>query len=67
MLYPELTSQNLISDPFVDEDDTYYGNKVYKEGGIMQLNEDGELVFLGNFGHKVKMRGILFNYGRLKY
>ena len=33
----------------------------------MQLNEDGELVFLGNFGHKVKMRGILFNYGRLKY
>ena len=48
MLYPDLTAEKLIPNPFVDEDDAYYGSKVYKTVDRMRLNEDGELLFLGN-------------------
>ena len=59
MLYPELTAEKFIPNPFVDEDDAYCVSKVYKKVDRMRLNEDGELVFLVHFGYKVKI--LLFN------
>jgi amino acid adenylation domain-containing protein len=59
---PELTSKRFLPDPFAAEPDA----RLYRSGDLAQVNNKGELEYLGRMDHQVKIRGFRVELGEIE-
>ncbi len=60
---PELTEKAFLPDPFSEVS----GQKMYKTGDLVKINDEGSIVFLGRLDNQVKIRGYRIELGELEH
>ena len=59
---PELTEQNFVSNPFVEDAHT----RLYKTGDRVRYKADGSIEFLGRIDDQIKLRGFRVELGEIE-
>lgn len=57
---PELTAEKFIESPYKP------GEKLYRSGDLIKMNENGELEYLGRIDRQVKIRGFRIELGEIE-
>jgi len=63
---PDLTSDRYVANPFIEETDNTYGDRLYRTGDKIRYRGDGNMEFLGRLDHQVKLRGFRIELGEIE-